>query len=190
MQTALGVRETVLKFADVGVYILVYFLGTLILMAQADLWLVLPLVVWLAAYVGLLYYYVPRLGKIGELQADARALMTGRVVDSYTNIQTVKLFAHTSREHDYARNAMDEFMQTVYRQMRLLTALTTLLQVINALPAGLGGGHCDLRLADLADLARRDRRCARAGLRLRAMSQWIMWEVATCSRTSARCRTA
>src|SRR5690606_37526337 len=88
MQTALAVRETVLKLADVGVYILVYFLGALFLVAQADLWLAVPLVVWLAAYIVLLAYYVPRLGKVSEEQADARALMTGRVVDSYTNIQT------------------------------------------------------------------------------------------------------
>ena len=179
MQTALGVRETVLKFADVGVYILVYFIGTLVLMAQADLWMIVPLVVWLAAYIGLLTYYVPRLGKIGELQADARAMMTGRVVDSYTNIQTVKLFAHTSREYDYARNAMDEFMQTVYRQMRLLTALTTLLQVINAFllasVAGIAVYAWQTSLISLGAIT------VALGLvlRLRAMSQWIMWEVAT-----------
>jgi ATP-binding cassette subfamily B multidrug efflux pump len=179
MQTALGVRETVLKFADVGVYILVYFIGTLVLVAQADLLMIVPLVVWLAAYIALLTYYVPRLGKIGELQADARALMTGRVVDSYTNIQTVKLFAHTSREHEYARNAMDEFMQTVYRQMRLLTALTTLLQVINAFllasVAGIAIYAWQTSLISIGAIT------VALGLvlRLRAMSQWIMWEVAT-----------
>ena len=67
------------------------------------------------------------------VQADARAQMTGRVVDSYTNIQTIKLFAHTLREQDYARDAMDEFMVTVYRQMRLVTALNMSLHVTNSL---------------------------------------------------------
>ena len=66
-------------------------------------------------------------------QADARAQMTGRVVDSYTNIQTIKLFAHTLREQDYARDAMDEFMVTVYGQMRLVTALNMSLHVANSL---------------------------------------------------------
>jgi ATP-binding cassette subfamily B multidrug efflux pump len=105
--------------------------------------------------------------------------MTGRVVDSYTNIQTVKLFAHTSREHEYARDAMDEFMQTVYRQMRLLTALTTLLQVINAFllasVAGIAIYAWQTSLISLGAIT------VALGLvlRLRAMSQWIMWEVAT-----------
>ncbi len=98
MQTALGVRDSVTKLLDVGVYIVTYFVGTVFLLARSDLWMVAILVVWLAAYIGLMVYYVPRLGKVGELQADARAQMTGRVVDSYTNIQTVKLFAHTARE--------------------------------------------------------------------------------------------
>jgi ATP-binding cassette subfamily B multidrug efflux pump len=178
MQTALAVRETVLKFADVGVYIVTYFIGTLYLIAQAELWMVVPLVAWLAAYIGLLVHYVPRLGKVGEEQADARALMTGRVVDSYTNIQTVKLFAHTSREHDYARNAMNEFMDTVHRQMRLLTALTSLLQVINgvllAAVAGIAVYAWQNSLIGLGAIT------VALGLvlRLRSMSQWIMWEAA------------
>ena len=96
-------------------------LGTAYLLAASDLWLAVILGVWLAAYVALIAYYVPRLGKVGEAQADARAQMTGRIVDSYTNIQTVKLFAHTTREHAYAREAMDEFLQTVNRQGRMFT---------------------------------------------------------------------
>ena len=111
-------RDSVTKIVDVGVYIVIYFVGTACLLATSDLWLVAILVVWLAAYVGLMVWFVPRLGKVGEVQADARAEMTGRVVDSYTNIQTVKLFAHTDREHDYARDAMDEFLVTVNKQAR------------------------------------------------------------------------
>ena len=94
--------------------------GARALVAQADVWLVLPLVVWLASYLVLVFHFVPRLQKVSMAQSDARAQMTGRIVDSYTNIQTIKLFAHTMREQDYARDAMDEFMVTVHRQMRLV----------------------------------------------------------------------
>ena len=61
MQTALAVRETVTKVLDVFVYVVVYFIGTLYLVGRADLWLTLPLVLWLAAYVGILVYFIPRL---------------------------------------------------------------------------------------------------------------------------------
>jgi ATP-binding cassette subfamily B multidrug efflux pump len=178
MQTALAVRDAVTRIIEVGVYIVVYFAGTAWLMARADLWLAIPLVVWLAAYIGLLRYFLPRLGEVGEQQANARAEMTGRIVDSYTNIQTIKLFAHTQREHTYARDAMGEFLGTAYRQARLFTRLTNTLNVINALllvsVAGIAvwAWHGNLVTIGAITVA--------IGLitRLRAMSQWIIWEVA------------
>jgi ATP-binding cassette subfamily B multidrug efflux pump len=178
MQTALAVRETVTKILDVGVYIVVYFIGTTFLLAKADLWFVAPLALWLAAYIGLLWYFVPRLGVVGARQADTRAQMTGRIVDSYTNIQTIKLFAHTTREQEYARDAMDEFLVTVRQQGRLFTHLTNALNIINSLllavAAGIAiyGWHRGLVSLGAVTVA--------IGLvtRLRAMSQWILWEVA------------
>jgi len=178
MQTSLAVRDSVTKILDVGVYIVIYFVGTAILLGRSDWWMVATLVVWLAGYVGLLVYYVPRLGAVGEAQADARAVMTGRVVDSYTNIQTVKLFAHSEREREYARSAMDEFLVTVNQQARMFTNLTLLLTVLNsvlvAVVAGLSiygwlGSFMTIGGITVA-----------IGLvmRLRAMSQWILWEVA------------
>ncbi len=178
MQTALAVRETVNKLADTGVYIVTYFIGMVALMGQTDPWMALPLLLWLAGYVGMLVYYVPRLNSVGEKQADARAQMTGRIVDSYANIQTVKLFAHSSRELTYARNAMDEFMQTVYAQSRLITGLNSLLTLINSLL---------LAAVGFIAIAGWQRSAISLGaiavsiglvLRLRSMSQWIMWEVA------------
>jgi ATP-binding cassette, subfamily B, multidrug efflux pump len=121
---------------------------------------------------------VPRLQEISKQQADARAQMTGRIVDSYTNIQTIKLFAHTRREQDYARDAMDGFMGTVHRQMRLVTKLTLALQTVNA-----------LLLAGIAGLAIYGWYAATISLgaiavaialvmRIRAMSDWVLWEIA------------
>jgi ATP-binding cassette subfamily B multidrug efflux pump len=178
MQTALAVRETVTKLLDVFVYVVVYFTGTLYLAAQADLWLAVPLLVWLGIYVGILRFFVPRLQAISSAQSDARAQMTGRIVDSYTNIQTIKLFAHTLREHDYARGAMDEFMVTVFKQMRLVTQLTVTLQIVNGfLLAGVAGTAILAWLGSSMSLGAIAVAIALV-MRIRAMSQWILWEVA------------
>ena len=178
MQTALAVRETVTKVLDVFVYVVVYFIGTLYLVGRADLWLTLPLILWLAAYIGILVVFIPKLQRISMIQADARAQMTGRVVDSYTNIQTIKLFAHTLREQDYARDAMDEFMVTVYRQMRLVTALNMSLHVANSLLlAAVAGVAIYGWLQEIISLGAIAVAIALV-MRIRAMSQWILWETA------------
>ncbi|MBN1240864.1 MAG: ABC transporter ATP-binding protein [Gammaproteobacteria bacterium] len=178
MQTALAVRETVTTLLDVMVYVVVYFTGAVILIGSADLVLATPLVAWLAGYVALLLYFVPRLRAVSMAQADARATMTGRIVDSYTNIQTIKLFAHTSREQEYARDAMSGFMTTVHRQMRLVTKLTVSLQTLNALllvaVAGLAVWAWQQALVTLGAIAV----AVALVMRLRSMSNWILWEVA------------
>ncbi len=178
MQTALAVREVVTKVLDVFVYVAVYFIGTLYLVGRADLWLTAPLVLWLAAYVGILVFFIPRLQRVSMSQADARAHMTGRVVDSYTNIQTIKLFAHTAREQDYARDAMDEFMVTVHGQMRLVTALNVSLHVVNSLLlAAIGAVSIYGWMQDVVSLGAIAVAVALV-MRIRAMSQWILWETA------------
>src|SRR5262249_55762147 len=132
MQTALAVRECVIKLIDVLNYVIVYFLGMLWIVGSADWRLAMPLVIWLASYVVLLRYFIPKLRRAAEEQADARSTMTGRVVDSYTNIQTVKLFSHARREASYAREGMASFLVTVYRSMRLVTALFGILYILNS----------------------------------------------------------
>ncbi|MDX9741216.1 MAG: ABC transporter ATP-binding protein [Gammaproteobacteria bacterium] len=178
MQTALAIRETVLKLADVLVYVIVYFGGALILVAQADGRLTAPLFLWLAGYLGILFYFVPKLQRVSAEQADARALMTGRVVDSYTNIQTIKLFAHTQREQDYVRGAMGDFMITVHCQMRFVTRLTVALHLLNSLllvsmgAVALWAWHLGSMTVGAIAVA------FALVMRLRAMSQWVLWEVA------------
>jgi ATP-binding cassette subfamily B multidrug efflux pump len=129
MQTALAVREVVTKVLEVFVYVVVYFVGTLYLVGRADLWLTLPLVLWLAAYVGILVHYIPRLQKVSMSQADARAHMTGRIVDSYTNISDGEaLRPHCATSEDfYARDAMRRVHgHRATAQMRLVTTRMTL----------------------------------------------------------------
>ena len=177
MQTSLAVRETVVKLLDIGNYVLVYFGGTLVVAAGADWRLMLPFAGWLLGYALLMRWFVPRMGRVSQEQADARSTMTGRIVDSYTNIATVKLFSHSRREQAYAREAMDGFLGTVYRQMRLATRTYSLLYALDmallAAVAALGiwlwqNGHASTGAVAVA---------AALALRLLGMSHWIMWEL-------------
>ncbi|MGL5249984.1 MAG: ABC transporter transmembrane domain-containing protein, partial [Enterovibrio sp.] len=119
MQTALAIRDSAIKILNVAVYIVVYFAAMLVIVAQADLRFILPMLFWLICYIALQAYFVPKLKKIATEQADARSSMTGRIVDSYSNIATVKLFSHTDRETKHVKESMTSFLHTVYRQMRL-----------------------------------------------------------------------
>lgn len=119
MQTSLAVREFWVILGDMLTYVLIYFITISIVLAQVSPILLLPLFIWLVLFISAALYFIPKLGKISKEQADARAIMTGRVTDAYTNIQTVKLFAHSGRESLYAKESMQGFMITVFKQMRL-----------------------------------------------------------------------
>ena len=177
MQTSLAVRETVVKLFDIGNYVLVYFGGTLLVAASADWRLMLPFAGWLVCYGLLMRWFVPRMGKVSQQQADARSTMTGRIVDSYTNIATVKLFSHSRREQAYAREAMGGFLATVYRQMRLATGVYSLLYALNmALLAAVAALGIWLWLQGAASTGAVAVAAALA-LRLLGMSHWIMWDL-------------
>ncbi|KQN72274.1 ABC transporter ATP-binding protein [Devosia sp. Leaf64] len=179
MQTSLAVREVVMKLLDMLVYVVVYFTGAVILAAAADWRLAVPFLAWLAAYVALMVYFIPRMGKISQAQADARSMMTGRIVDSYTNIATVKLFSHSNREETYAREAMDEFLDTVYRQMRLFTWLNMLVLWSNALLLfAVGATGIWLWMQGIMSPGAL---AVALGLvmRFQGMSQWVMWEMSS-----------
>lgn len=177
MQTALAVRESVIKLFDVLNYVSVYFIGTVVIVASADWRLAMPLLAWLLCYLVLLRYFVPRLGQVAAKQADARSVMTGRVVDSYTNIQTVKLFSHAQRESAFAREGMERFLGTVHQQMRLVTKLYTCLYLLNSLLLfSVAALAIWLWLGSLITVGAIAVALSLV-LRLWGMSQWIMWEV-------------
>lgn len=177
MQTSLAVRESVMKMLDVMLFISVYLITTLILLTSTDYRLAIPLLGWLVAYVSILRFFVPKLRSISMNQADARSLMTGRIVDSYTNITTLKLFSHNQREAAYVKEGMKEFINTVHPQMRLVTWLNASVWLINMLlifsTGALGiylwmeSGMSPGAIAIALSLA----------IRLTGMSHWIMWEV-------------
>ena len=179
MQTALAVRDTVMKLLNVLLFVVIYMITALVLVASADIRLCLPIVIWLGFYILVQRYFVPKMKNIAMLQADARSLMTGRIVDSYTNIITLKLFSHSSRESDYVRDGMSEFLNTVHPQMRLVTKLNMVLWSLNMLlifsTAALGiylwinGSITPGAIAIVISLA----------IRLTGMSHWIMWEISS-----------
>lgn len=177
MQTSLAVREAVMKVLDILVYIGVYFLAIVVLIATIDWRLSLPLVVWLVIYLGILKILLPKLKAVSQKQADARSEMTGRIVDSYTNISTVKLFSHTQKEAEYAKDSMNVFLQTVYPQMRLVTWLYSAVWINNAILIFASTATSIYlwmnNIVTPGDIAIAVSLC----LRLNGMSQWIMWEV-------------
>lgn len=132
MQTALAVREFWIILGDMLAYVLIYFISINIVLGSISPLLVLPLLIWLTLFVLIASYFIPRLGKVSAEQANARAEMTGRITDAYTNIQTVKLFAHAGRESIYAKRSMQDFMVTVYKQMRLGVKYQISINVLSA----------------------------------------------------------
>jgi ATP-binding cassette subfamily B multidrug efflux pump len=177
MQSSLAIREAVLKLLDVLLYVAVYFGGIVVVVASSDTRLVAPLVVWLVIYLLITVYFVPRLKSIASKQADARSAMTGRIVDTYTNIMTVKLFSHAKREAGYAQDSMQSFLDTVHKQMRLVTGFVISVWIVNALLI-LAVTGLSIRFW-MQDAVTTGAIAATVGLVLRlfGMSQWIMWEV-------------
>jgi ATP-binding cassette, subfamily B, multidrug efflux pump len=179
MQTALAVRDTWMILTDILVFIVIYFVTIALVVGNFNLWLLAPFLGWLALYLFAIRYFVPRLGLVAMAQADARSMMTGRITDAYTNITTVKLFSHTQREASYVQSAMAEFLQTVYRQMRMVTGF----EIVNhALSMGLIASTSGVTLwlwtegrvgvgAVAATTA--------MALRLNGISHWVMWEMAS-----------
>jgi ATP-binding cassette subfamily B multidrug efflux pump len=177
MQTSLAIRETVMKTVDVFVYVCVYFFSILVILADADWRLMLPMLLWFIMYLGIQLYYVPKLKNVSSMQADARSMMTGRFVDSYTNIQTVKLFSHNARETQYVKESMGEFLGTVHQQMRLVTAFNLCVEVANYVLLFVISA-CSIYLWSLESISVGAIAIAVSlALRINGMSKWIMWEI-------------
>jgi ATP-binding cassette, subfamily B, multidrug efflux pump len=179
MQTALAIREMMFTATEVVIGLGVYFVTIVALAGGFDGRLTIPFVAWFGLYSISVTYFVPRLGRIGKAQADARAMMTGRITDAYTNISTVKLFSHTQREAGFARAAMTEFRDTGYRQMRLVSTF----EIVNhLLVVALILGTCgySVWLWTLGEVGIGAVAAVTAmSLRVSGMSHWVMWEMAS-----------
>lgn len=179
MQTALALRETIMRIIDVLLYMLVYFSGILILAGSLDYRLMIPLLAWLVLYCVLLRVFLPKLARVARAQAHARSDMTGRLVDTYTNIATVKLFSHSMREEEYVKEGMSGFLHTVYPQMRLATSLSSLVWLLNALLIFSIACISIWLWSNLAITTGAIATAIALVLRLNGMAQTIMWDVSS-----------
>jgi ATP-binding cassette subfamily B multidrug efflux pump len=179
MQTALAVRDVTMTLMDILVFVGIYFVTMIAVVGGFDRWLLAPFLGWLGLYAVALRWFVPRLGRVGQLQADARSVMTGRVTDAYTNIATVKLFSHARRESAYARSAMQEFMATAYAQGRYISGIEIVNHTLSmALIIGNVGVTLWLWTKGQVGVGAVAASTALA-LRLNGISHWIMWEMAS-----------
>jgi ATP-binding cassette subfamily B multidrug efflux pump len=133
MQTGPAVRSTLVASITAAWYILVYGTTAIVMTAAADYWLTAPILLWFVGYVALLYYFVPRMRDRSKVSSEARSALMGRIVDSYTNILTVKLFARARDEDNYVRDAVDRHTGLFLASQRLTTLFGTILAVLNAL---------------------------------------------------------
>jgi len=177
MQTGSALRASAVQIVDSIWYVLVYTGSAVVLFAQADVWLAAPLVVWVFAYVGLLWLFIPRIRQRSWKASEARSKLMGRIVDGYSNVLTLKLFAHTRREEDYVAEAMGEQITTQRRMTRVTTAMDASITTLNGL---LIAGTSALALwlwsqgkVTVGAIA------LSTGLviRINNMSGWIMWVV-------------
>ncbi|MDB5600704.1 MAG: multidrug transporter ATP-binding protein [Xanthobacteraceae bacterium] len=140
MQTGPAVRDTMVALITGVWYILVYGTAAVILLARADPWLALPILIWFAGYVVLLRVFVPRMRDRSKEVSEGRSLVTGRVVDTYTNILTVKLFARATHEDAYVREAIEDHTDLFYASLRLNTLFSFTLTTLNAAMVTATGG--------------------------------------------------
>ena len=179
MQTALAVRDVLIGVGDIMVFVVIYFVTMVSVVGTFDVLLLLPFALWASLYAVALRFFVPRIGRVGKAQADKRSLMTGRITDAYTNISTVKLFSHADREAQYARNAMQEFMETAYAQMRLASGFEIVNHVLGMVLVVSTSGLV-LWLWTQGSVGVGSVAAATAmSLRLNGISHWVMWELAS-----------
>lgn len=133
MQTGNSLRDSAVAAVDALWHVLIYAISALVLFAEADWRLMIPLIMWIIAYVVALYYFVPRVKERSVVSSDARSKLMGRIVDGYSNIATLKLFAHTSMEQQYARDAISEQTEKTQLASRVITAMDFAITTINGL---------------------------------------------------------
>lgn len=177
VQTPPAVGEVVFQVFDALTFSFAYIIGALILLGDADPRLILPLLIWGVLYGFLIRWVVRKITPASEASSDARSQFTGRVVDSYTNIHSVKMFAHHDREVDYAKDAIEYARRTFQHEMRLYTIMDVSLSLLNGfLIVGVVAWAISLWVGGTADVGVVAVATALT-LRMNGMSGWIMWAV-------------
>ncbi len=177
MQTPPAAGDVIYQIFDAVTFAIAYLVGAAVMLGDADPRLIVPMLVWLVPYIFLMRWVVHRVGVASQASSDARSAVTGRVVDSYTNIHSVKMFAHHDREVNYAREAIENTRQTLQREMRLYTIMELGLVSLNGvLVVGVVGWAIWLWYGGSASVGI-VAAAAALTLRLNGMSGWIMWAV-------------
>ncbi|RON01529.1 multidrug ABC transporter ATP-binding protein [Pseudomonas brassicacearum] len=177
MQTGNSLRDSAVQAVDALWHVLIYAISSLVLFAEADWRLMIPLLTWIACYIGALCYFVPRVKERSVVSSDARSKLMGRIVDGYTNITTLKLFAHTNFEQQYAREAIEEQTEKSQLAGRVVTSMDVVITSMNGLlivcTTGLALWLWTQSLISVGAIA------LATGLAIRIvnMSGWIMWVV-------------
>jgi ATP-binding cassette, subfamily B, multidrug efflux pump len=175
MQTPPAAGDAVFQVFDAMAFASVTIVGAGIMLAGADLRLLLPLIVWFLLYIALVRWTVRRAGPASKASSDARSAVTGRVVDAYTNIHSVKLFAHQNQELDYAKEAIEHARATFAKEMRIVTKMDLALTVLNGgLIVSVTGWAFLLWYQGAASVGTVAAATALV-LRLNNMTYWIMW---------------
>ena len=175
MQAPSASGEAVFQVFDAGAFASVTLIGASFMLAEADLRLLVPLLVWLAGYLLLMRWTLRRIGPASQAASDARSAVTGRVVDAYSNIHSVKLSGHFERERDYAREAIEVARQAVAKEMRIITKMDVTLTVLNGfLIVAVIGWALALWHQGAASVGTVAATAALV-LRLNNMTYWIMW---------------
>ena len=179
MQTPPAAGEAVFQVFDAITFSLAYLLGAWVLLAQADLRLSVPLLGWFLLYGVLIRWTIKRVGPASKASSDARSTVTGRVVDAYTNIHSVKMFAQGNEELGYAKTAIEATRQTFQVEMRISTLMEIGLVVLNGLLiVGVVGWAFALWMQGEASIGVVAAATALT-LRLNAMTGWIMWALSS-----------
>ena len=178
MQTALSLRDSVVSVNGLMVYVGVYFSSSAVIFMSSDWLLVIPLLMWLCAYIAVMRLFLPALKQVSTEQSDARSIMTGRVVDAYTNIQTVKMFSTNNDEEQYAKYSMQQMLSSVHRQMRLVTRLNATLILINAVLICSTMGFATWLWSQSIVSTGAVAVAGALTMRIQSMAQWFIWELA------------
>ncbi len=179
MQTPPAAGDVVFQVFDAISYSLAYMIGAAILLSTSDVRLLLPLLIWMVLYGMLIVWTTKRVGPASKAASDARSTVTGRVVDAYTNIHSVKMFAHHDSELAYAKEAIENTRKTFQTEMRIYTTMDFSLVVLNGLLiVGVVGWAIALWVQGEASVGAVAAATALA-LRLNAMTGWIMWALTT-----------
>ncbi len=177
MQTPPAAGEAIFQLFDAITYSIAYLVGAAVLLFGADPRLLIPMAFWLVPYMFLMRWTVGRVSVASKASSDARSAVTGRVVDSYTNIHSVKMFAHDDREINYAKEVIETSRQTLQREMRVYTVMDLSLVFLNGiLIVGVVGWSILLWVNGTASVGLVAAAAALV-LRLNAMTGWIMWAV-------------